>query len=366
LTNNKLNPAELKRYSRHILVPEIGYEGQVKLKNTSVLVVGAGGLGCPALQYLVAAGIGTIGIMDGDTIEESNLQRQILYSTNDIGKYKVQTAAEKLTALNPYVKIVPYITNLTTENAATILPDYAIIIDGTDNAETRYLIDDVCSQLNKPFVYGAIERFNGQVSVFNYDTGSSYRSLFPEPQQHTAVCNCSTLGVLNVMTGIIGSLQALEAIKIATGIGDVLSNKLLLIDGRTMHFNILSIEKEAAEDNDTHLAPRTNQSTHTDETIIRSVSVADFEQLLKNKEAVFILDIRESEEYKQLHIPDSHNIPFLDIDERVDEILQQKQIVLVCNYGIKSKQLIPYLQEMYHYDNVCYLENGITEWLKYK
>jgi molybdopterin/thiamine biosynthesis adenylyltransferase len=216
---------ELKRYDRHIILPEIGIEGQQKLMQASVLVIGAGGLGCPLLQYLVAAGVGTIGIVDDDTIDESNLQRQILYNIHDIGKAKVSVAIEKLSAQNPFCKFNSHQQRLAADNALEIIANYDIVVDGSDNFPTRYLVNDACVMLDKTLVFGSVFKFEGQVAVFNYNGSATYRCLYPDPPASEDVPNCSDIGVLGVLPGLTGLMQATEVINIITGLGEVLSNR---------------------------------------------------------------------------------------------------------------------------------------------
>src|ERR1035437_2494874 len=238
---SKMTTEEKRRYARHIILPEIGLEGQQKLKQAKVLVVGAGGLGCPVLQYLTAAGVGTLGIIDFDTVDESNLQRQVLYSTEDIGKHKAAIAKEKLEKQNPDINLVSHVAHLTSANALEIISQYDIVVDGSDNFATRYLVNDACVILNKVLVFGSIFKFEGQVSVFNYKGGPTYRCLYPEAPAEGDVPNCAEIGVLGVLPGIVGTLQANEVIKIITGIGDILSGKLLTLDALTMQFNTFTI-----------------------------------------------------------------------------------------------------------------------------
>src|ERR1017187_2761519 len=244
-----LNQDEINRYHRHIQLSEIGIEGQGKLKQSKVLVIGAGGLGCPVLQYLTAAGVGTLGIVDFDKVDESNLQRQILYGIDDIGKPKVECAVNRLSQQNPFVKFISHNIQLTNQNAIDIINNYDIIIDGTDNFPTRYLVNDACVLLNKPLVYGSINKFEGQVSVFNYlinetKRSATYRCLFPNPPSAADVPNCSEVGVLGVLPGIIGTLQANETIKIITEIGDVLSGKLLILNALSMQFYTIAFTRD--------------------------------------------------------------------------------------------------------------------------
>jgi molybdopterin/thiamine biosynthesis adenylyltransferase len=238
-----LNEQENKRYSRHLLLSDIGVSGQEKLKSGKVLVVGAGGLGCPVLQYLTAAGVGNIGVIDFDAVDLSNLQRQILYSTNDVGTNKALAAKNRLESLNPLIEITAYPYQLTNKNALELFAKYDLIVDGSDNFSTRYLVNDACILTGKTLVYGAIYKFEGQVTVFNYQDGPSYRCLFPEAPQQGSVPNCSEVGVLGVIPGIIGVYQANEALKIILGIGTVLSGKLLVIDALNNSQLELNIQK---------------------------------------------------------------------------------------------------------------------------
>ncbi len=250
-----LSKEEISRYNRHLILPGFGVQSQEKLKQSKVLVIGAGGLGCPVLLYLTAAGVGEIGIVDFDTVEESNLQRQVLFTVNDIGKPKAEVAAAKLSLQNQFIKFNTYSLRLENKSALAIFPEYDIIIDGTDNFATRYLVNDACVLLGKPLVHGAIYKFEGQVSVFNYTdrsgkTGPSYRCLFPVPPAAGSVANCSEIGVLGVLPGIIGTLQATEAIKLITGIGEPLSGKLMLFDALTMNSTLVKINRNQARVND--------------------------------------------------------------------------------------------------------------------
>src|ERR1035437_3341330 len=237
----KLNTEEIKRYARHLILPEIGIEGQEKLKQAKVLVVGAGGLGCPVLQYLAAAGVGTIGMVDDDVVDETNLQRQSLFSNEDIGRKKAEVAKEKLSKLNPHIILTSDPLHLTSANALEIISHYDLVIDGSDNFPTRYLVNDACVMLNKPLVFGSIFKFEGQVSVFNYKNGPTYRCLFPEPPVDSP--NCAEIGVLGVLPGIVGTIMANEALKIILCIGEVLSGKLFVLDALNFQTQVISFEK---------------------------------------------------------------------------------------------------------------------------
>ena len=240
----KLSQDEISRYSRHLILPEVGLEGQLKIKNSKVLVVGTGGLGAPVILYLAAAGVGTLGLIDFDIVDESNLQRQIIHTTRDVGRPKISSATDRIKGINPNVKVVSYNDKLTSKNALEIIKDFDIVVDGTDNFQTRYLINDSCVLLNKPFVYGSIFRFEGQVSVFNAYDGPCYRCLYPEPPPVGLVPSCAEGGVIGVLPGIIGTIQANETIKLILGIGEVLSGRLLTFDALRMQFKELKLKSD--------------------------------------------------------------------------------------------------------------------------
>ncbi len=357
-----LTQEELKRYNRHIILSEVKLEGQEKLQSAKILVIGAGGLGCPALQYLTAAGVGTLGVIDDDKIELSNLQRQILFRTEDIGKYKAEVAADTLKALNPFTDFVVYKARLTKENALSIFEQYDIIVDGTDNFETRYLINDTCVILNKPFVFGSIFKFDGQVSVFNYQNGPTYRCLFPEPPEEMP--NCSQVGVLGVLPGIIGTYQANEVIKIVVGIGEVLKGKLLTIDTLKNEHYLISFTKNEAN-NCTELLDDYSiyQNKNCELNTVSSVSVDELAEELE-KDAVFLLDVREEFEYSICHLPDALLIPLGNISEAVAHIPRNKKVVVYCHHGMRSQSAIQFLSAEYGFNNLTNLEGGIDEWAR--
>ncbi len=328
-----LTSEEKKQYNRHLILDEIGVKGQLKLKQAKVLVVGAGGLGCPVLQYLTAAGVGTIGVIDDDVVDQSNLQRQILYTVDDIGASKAETAAKRLSRLNPFVKFDVYKEKLTKENAISIFNNYDIIIDGSDNFSTRYLVNDASVITNKPLVYGAIFKFEGQVSVFNYKGSGTYRCLYPTPPKPHESPSCSEIGVLGVLPGIIGSLQANETIKIICGIGTVLANKLLIYDSLQMNQMVLKYEKDSK-------TKVTALETDYDFFCgILSKEEISLEEFQKNKEKYNLLDVREFEEREIYHIGGQH-IPLNELLERLDEVYQNKDLVVYCQSGVRSKGAI--------------------------
>jgi molybdopterin/thiamine biosynthesis adenylyltransferase/rhodanese-related sulfurtransferase len=334
-----LSQEEQKQYNRHLILNEIGGNGQLKLKKAKVLVIGAGGLGCPILQYLTAAGVGTIGIIDHDTIDQSNLQRQILYAHEDIGNYKVEVAAKKLAGLNPFINFKPYTQKLNSAIAIELFSLYDIIVDGSDNFPTRYLVNDASVLTNKPVVSGSIFKFEGQVSVFNYLNGPTYRCLFPSPPKSEEVPNCSEIGVLGVLPGIIGSLQANEVIKIICGIGNVLTGKLLIYDALTLQQSLLSFEKNEniqinSLDGDYNAFCGVNSD-------ILEISLKELEQASSYN----LLDVRTSAERNDHHLGGQH-IPLDQLKQRSHEICQDKPLIVYCKSGIRSKEAIKLLKQL--------------------
>lgn len=356
-----LSEGETKRYNRHIVLPEIGTHGQQKLKHAKVLVVGAGGLGCPVLMYLTAAGVGNIGIIDFDKVDQSNLQRQILYTTDDVGKYKSLVAKNKLSKQNPYVHFTSYTSAFHFQNALEIVTEYDIIVDGTDNFATRYLLNDVCVKADKPLVAASIFKFEGQLSVYNYKNGPTYRCLFPEPP--TDSLNCSEIGVIGVLPGILGTLQANEVIKIITGIGAVLSGRLLFIDALTLQFRELDFDKNIkdsmvnfTEDVYDQLKCETNQVT-----TIKEISPLQLKQEMDANEQLVIIDVRESFEYEICNL-NGVLIPLNELDKNIHKIPRDKKVIVMCHHGRRSKIAIEQLQQKYEYTNLINLSGGINEW----
>ncbi|PQJ73164.1 molybdopterin-synthase adenylyltransferase MoeB [Polaribacter butkevichii] len=346
-----LTSEEKKQYNRHLILNEIGVEGQLKLKKAKVLVIGAGGLGCPVLQYLTAAGVGTIGIIDDDVVDQSNLQRQILYTVDDIGASKAETAAKRLSKLNPFVNFKVYQEKLTKENAILVFTNYDIIVDGSDNFSTRYLANDAAVITNKPLVYGAIFKFEGQVSVFNYKGSGTYRCLYPTPPKPNESPNCSEIGVLGVLPGIIGSLQANEVIKIICGIGAILANKLLVYDALQMNQMILKYEKES----------KTNVTAlETDYDFFCGILFKEeisLEELQKNKEKYNLLDVREIWEREKYHIGGQH-IPLGELLQRLDEVPLNKDLVVYCQSGVRSAKAIEVLSNHHFKAKIVNLKGG--------
>lgn len=359
---NLSNP-ELKRYHRHIIMPEIGLEGQLKLKQAKVLVIGAGGLGCPVLQYLTAAGVGTIGICDFDFVDESNLQRQILFDTSDIGKSKAKIARQKLQAQNPYVKFNVHDFKLDKTNALELFGMYDIIVDGSDNFPTRFLVNDACVISGKPLVFGAIYKFEGQVSVFNYQDGPTYRCLVPEQPDSSEMLSCSQIGVIGVLPGIIGAYQASEVIKMITGVGRLLSGKLLMIDTLGVSHSIIEFKRNEKTANITKLSDYGDFCT--DEfPKVNQISVEELKvKLDEKKEDLFIVDIRDAELFEQAHIHGSVNYQIPDILDNPALIPNDKTVVIVCQSGNNSMAVIDFLTEKHKYTKLYNLKNGFNAWL---
>lgn len=339
----------MNRYSRHIVLQEVGQEGQDKLSQARVLVIGAGGLGCPVLQYLVAAGVGTIGIVDFDVVEVSNLQRQILFGTSSLGINKAFAAKARLEDLNPTITINAYPKKLTSVNALELFRNYDIIVDGTDNFATRYLINDTAVITNKPIVYGAIYKFEGQVSVFNYQNGPSYRCLFPNPPEEGAIANCSEIGVLGVLSGIIGTMQANEIIKIILGFDGVLSGKLLCYNTRTAQVSTLKISKSEFKN---ITALKDSYSLRSCKTQVKEISIED---ALK-KDHIQFIDVREYDEQPQLYLPNCIHIPLVTLEHNLNKINPNNTNTLICQYGISSKTAVEILQK--HNIPNCYSLKG--------
>ena len=367
------HPDKYQRYQRQMLLKEFGIAGQEKLLRAKVLVVGAGGLGCPALQYLAAAGVGTIGIVDYDLVEISNLQRQILYSVNDIGKTKAEIAAEKLKSLNPEIQIQAYQIKLENHNALDLISLYDIVIDGTDNFSTRYLINDACVLLNKPLVYGAVLQFEGQVAVFNLadiDTNikTNYRDLFPKPPSPSSTLSCSEAGVLGVLPGIIGVMQASETIKIITGLGKPLCNTIVsynALNNLFYEFSISPSEKAAA------LIPK-NKKAFLDfnydwfcgiSSGNHEITTAEFEKL-RASEKITIIDVREEGELPSVDEFTFIQIPLIQFKEAVPEISPKNKIIIFCQSGIRSLTAAKLLNEEFKGYHAYSLKGGIIEWKK--
>ena len=345
----ELTTEDLSRYSRHLILPEVGMEGQQKLKAARVLCVGTGGLGSPLAFYLTAAGVGTLGLVDFDVVDASNLQRQIIHSTKDIGRKKLDSAEEKLTALNPAIRIVKHETMLTSANAMEILKDYDIVADGTDNFPTRYLVNDACVLLGKPNVYGSIFRFEGQASVFATEQGPCYRCLYPEPPPPGLVPSCAEGGVLGILPGLVGVIQATEVIKLILGKGEPLIGRLLLVDALTMRFRELKLRKNpecpVCGQNPTvtelidyqhfcGIVPETPEEKNV-KNGIPQITVKELKRRIDAREDVYILDVREPYEYKIAQIG-GKLIPQTDVPNRLAEIDRDREVIVQCRSGVRS------------------------------
>jgi len=363
---------EMLRYSRHLIMPEVGIEGQKKLKASRVLIVGAGGLGSPLGLYLAAAGVGTIGIVDFDTVDATNLHRQILYENDDVGRSKVDSARKRLSAVNPHVKIETFELRLTSDNALEILKNFDVIVDGTDNFPTRYLINDACVLLGKPNVYGSIFRFEGQVTVFDAQRGPCYRCLYPAPPPPGVVPSCAESGVLGVLPGIIGTMQALETIKLILGQGDSLIRRLVLFDALAMKFRELKLRKDincpVCGDNPTihHLIDYeqfcgVNSSMNKTDNEYE-ITPEELKMRLDRKDNLFILDVREPQEYAVNNL-NGHLIPLNQLPKRLDELDSSREIIVHCKMGGRSARAVDFLRQS-GFQNVKNLVGGMDAWVQ--
>ena len=374
-----LSNDEIARYSRHLILPEVGVEGQRRLKAASVLMIGTGGLGAPTGMYLAAAGVGRIGIVDFDVVEESNLQRQIIHGTRDVGRRKVDSASDRLRDINPYIKIESYETRLSSENALELFKDYQIVVDGTDNFPTRYLVNDACVLSGIPNVYGSIFRFEGQASIFWAKHGPCYRCLYPEPPPPGLVPSCAEGGVLGVLPGIVGAIQANETIKLILGVEDgLLINRLLLFDAWKMRFRELKLRRDPAcpicGDNPTirelidyeefcGLKPQPGISTATEQpTELPEITVRELSDRLSRNEDVQIVDVREPHEYEIARLTQSKLIPLAQVVERMSEIDPTRETVVHCKAGGRSAKAIAALKEAGFKGSLLNLKGGITAW----
>ncbi|MFN4254108.1 MAG: molybdopterin-synthase adenylyltransferase MoeB [Saprospiraceae bacterium] len=360
---------ELARYARHLNLPDIGFAGQQKLKAAKVLVVGAGGLGSPLLLYLAAAGVGTIGIVEFDVVDVSNLQRQVLFGKNDVGQSKAQAAKIRLESLNPRIEIRLHETRLTSENALGIIQDYDVVADGSDNFPTRYLVNDACVLLGKPLVFGAVSRFEGQVSVFNWrgpggDFGPNYRDLHPVPPPPGLVPNCAEAGVLGVLPGIIGSLQALEVIKIAAGVGEPLSGRLFVFDALNFQSRTFNVKCRP----DTSITQLIDYEqfcgTKAAASPIREITAAELQAWQRRGEKFQLIDVREPHEHAANRIEGAELIPLGTVAANVGHISRSEKVVVHCQSGSRSAQAVRELGEQFGFDNLFNLKGGIVAYLE--
>ena len=366
---------EILRYSRHLIMPEVGMEGQQKLKAARVLCIGAGGLGSPLALYLGAAGVGTLGIVDFDVVDYTNLQRQIIHTTADVGRKKLDSAAEKLKAINPFLNIRKFETKLSSENALELFRDFDIIADGTDNFPTRYLVNDACVLTGKPNVYGSIFRFEGQASVFATEDGPCYRCLYSEPPPPGLVPSCAEGGVLGILPGLVGVIQATEVIKLILGKGDPLIGRLLLVDALGMKFRELKLRKNPdcpacgthrtitkLIDYNEFCGIRGEEKTQEKpvEAGISEMQVEELKRRLDAGDDLFVLDVREPHEYQICNIS-GHLIPLGDLPNRVHELDSSREIVAHCRSGVRSAKAVAFLQQA-GFKKVHNLAGGILAW----
>jgi adenylyltransferase/sulfurtransferase len=367
-----LSPEEIKRYSRHLIMPEVAVDGQLKLKRARVLMIGTGGLGAPAGLYLTAAGVGTIGLVDFDVVDYSNLQRQVTFSTRDVGRPKLQAARERLHDLNPEVAFELHETRLTRDNALAIIRDYDIVVDGTDNFPTRYLVNDACVLTGKPYVYGSIFRFEGQITVFAAENGPCYRCLYPSPPPPGLVPSCAEGGVLGVLPGIVGAIQANEAIKWILGAGESLAGRLLLLDALKMRFRELKLRRSEEcpvcgpnrsihqlIDYDEFCGIR-GQEQETNDVAVPAITAKELKKRLDNGDDVFVLDVREPHEVQICNIGGTV-IPLGELAARMHELDSAREIVVYCRTGVRSSQAVNFLQDA-GFERVLNLTGGIHAW----
>jgi adenylyltransferase/sulfurtransferase len=366
----QLDAQEIRRYSRHLILPEVGTEGQKRLKAAKVLMIGTGGLGSPLGLYLAAAGVGTLGIVDFDVVDDSNLQRQVLFGISDVGRPKIEAAAKRLSDINPHIKIVPYETRLESSNALELFRDYDLVVDGTDNFPTRYLVNDACVLLGKPNVYGSIFRFEGQVSVFWGAKGPCYRCLFPEPPPPGLVPSCAEGGVLGVLPGIIGALQANEVIKLIVGAGDPLIGRLVLFDALKLRFRELKLRKDPACPICSEHPTQTGlidydqfcgiepEAAHEDDFDIEATDLARWRNEGRD---VVVLDVRTPQEFQIARIDGAVLIPLQELPDRLNELDTASMIVAQCHGGVRSAQAVHFLRQ-HGFAKTRNLAGGIDAW----
>jgi sulfur-carrier protein adenylyltransferase/sulfurtransferase len=371
----ELSVNEVKRYSRHLIIPDVGMTGQKRLKNAKVLCVGAGGLGSPALLYLAAAGVGTLGVIDFDVVDESNLQRQIIHGQSDIGRSKALSARDSIKEVNPYITVVVHEEALTTDNALDIFAQYDLIVDGTDNFATRYMVNDACVLLGKPYVWGSIYRFDGQASVFWADYGPCYRCLYPEPPPPGMVPSCAEGGVLGVLCASIGSIQVTEAIKVITGIGEPLVGRLMIYDALEMNYRTLNMKKDPE-------CPICGKNPTITELIDydafcgavsadaqeaaagSTITAADLKAMLDREDKIFLVDVREPNEYEIVSIPGAVLIPkdqFLS-GAALETLPIDRRIVLHCKSGVRSAECLAVVKNA-GFSDAVHVGGGILSWI---
>ncbi len=370
-----LDNDEIQRYSRHLIMPEVGMEGQQKLKAAKVLCVGTGGLGSPLAMYLAAAGVGTLGLVDFDVVDITNLQRQVIHGTKDVGRKKIESAMETLADINPHVKLVPYEVALTSENALDIIREYDIVVDGTDNFPTRYLVNDACVLLGKPNVYGSIFRFEGQVTVLCTDEGPCYRCMYPEPPPPGLVPSCAEGGVLGVLPGLVGMLQATEAVKLILGIGTPLIGRLMVYNALEMSFRYFKVRRDpawapgAAHPTITKLidyeqfcgVPHGSESPKEEKATVAEITPKELKAKLDRGDKFSLVDVREIHEHQICNLPVATLIPLGTLPQRLAELNPADEIVVHCRSGVRSAKACGILKDA-GFQNVLNLRGGILAW----
>ncbi len=367
-----LSAEEIRRYSRHLIIPDVAMTGQKRLKNAKVLAVGAGGLGSPTLMYLAAAGVGTLGVIDYDTVDESNLQRQIIHGRSDVGRSKAESARDSIREINPLIDVRLHEVRLDADNVMSVFADYDLIVDGTDNFATRYLVNDACVLLGKPYVWGSIYRFDGQASVFWADYGPCYRCLYPEPPPPGMVPSCAEGGVLGVLCGSIGSIQTTEAIKLLVGIGDPLVGRLMIYDALEMTYRTVNVRKDPE-------CPICGKNPTITELIDyeafcgvvseeaaqaaadSTITAAELADMVERRERLLLVDVREPAEWEIVRIPGSVLIPKGDLPDRLAELPQDRPIVLYCKTGVRSAESLALLKGA-GFGDAMHVQGGVTAW----
>jgi sulfur-carrier protein adenylyltransferase/sulfurtransferase len=367
-----LTPEEIRRYSRHLIIPDVAMDGQKRMKNAKVLCVGAGGLGSPALMYLAAAGVGTLGIIDFDVVDESNLQRQVIHGQSDVGRSKAESARDSVKEINPLVNVPLHQERLDSSNAMRIFADYDLIVDGTDNFATRYLVNDACVLLGKPYVWGSIYRFDGQASVFWADYGPCYRCLYPEPPPPGMVPSCAEGGVLGVLCASVGSIQVTEAIKVLTGVGDPLVGRLMIYDALEMTYRSVKVRKDPecplCGKNPTitelidYEAFCGAVSDEAQEAAVGStITATELKQMMDADEKFLLVDVREPAEWEIVRLPGAVLIPKGDVPSKLAELPQDRPVIAYCKTGIRSAEVLALLKNA-GFADAKHVQGGISAW----